>query len=424
MRKSVKLIRSKLQLEPVEFVAQDIMSAPTFSRIVLAYEKAIDEQYLIDGLERVLRYFPLLSGRLVNQAGRAKIFLHNQGVHFTTQIAPLSCESFSSRKHSKDYVRKLTSKRRPWQLFNRDKPLMEVQLTHFSDRGSILAVSIHQQVADRVSMSHVLEAWCNACRGQAFSVPDSQQYQLDAREASSFANGGSKLFKHLSRWQQTFVNRLCLMSVKEQMISIEKRSLSVLAANLMHQLADSEQWVSTQDILVAQLWRSVHAAQGGRRVPQMSYGVDLRAVEGAPSSVHFIDNIAAHRRIDAPLEEFNNESILQAAQRIRRSIETIDFDDPSKLVADSEEKQSHDALSDKSAEATASGRVTIDSGELLAAYPLDFGAGEPIWYDLARVKQPQSLLIHQSLDGRFFDIHLRLPKKVLKRFEFKLPAVS
>jgi hypothetical protein len=145
-------------LSPVDYIFTGPGSQPiTFA---FSYNKPLDPQLLEKSLNETLKYFPILSSKLVKTSNTDYEFhISNDGLTFDVLE---SDSAFEESGHIEKFIEPVDS--------IEGKPLTKITLTQ-TPGGSVLAVSVSHALVDGFSYFHFFSAWARICKDESIIKP-------------------------------------------------------------------------------------------------------------------------------------------------------------------------------------------------------------------------------------------------------------
>lgn len=169
-----------------------IMPVDSFC-IALVYSQPLDELRLIASLQKTLDQVPYFSGRLFGIGSMLPLAIpNNEGVLFTCNTSADSISAFGInhplKLHLPEIVHSISSLG-----FDHHTPLLQVQLTNFSD-GAILGISISHALCDGVSMIEFIGRWARHARHEPpWPAPDWNRRDVQQMAAGDGNNPSQQL---------------------------------------------------------------------------------------------------------------------------------------------------------------------------------------------------------------------------------------
>lgn len=401
--------------------------------IALVYDRPLDEQLLIDGLQQALDQNPYFSGRLFGIGSTLPLAIpNNEGALFTCNTFAGNIPSFDIDQPLKPHLCKFAhgpdSSR-----FDHHTPLLQVQVTNFAN-GCILSIAISHALCDGTSMLEFMQSWSGhilrkSPRPQAGSNRrDLQQMALgDGHMPSPLTPviAQTELPPMLTQPIETTVLRLpaslldCLYEkywAIDGQCSGDNPSRQHLSRRISSAEFLSSQTPSRQDLVAAFVYLLLHRSRDDQRSAlPLSIVCNIRKTLQLPTT--YLGNAVILRHMQLRTEQLQQADIPGVARLIRNLYSEItatalrlDLAFWQKRVAEGTDTQfmpvaTHLALN---------GGVLLDNMSRFAFYELDFGAGKPVWIDTPPPPLPARvmrgiLMLPAPPSHPGIDLHVSLP---------------
>lgn len=417
------LIRSGVAGGQIALAPLDWINSSDFPSQIFLYRDSLDPARLKTSLAEVLRAFPIFSGRSVVASDALPVVaLSDDGVRFTEQHSPLSiiearrrCEQTGE---AGDYAQKVA----PFKNASGDTPLLSITLTQFEGGGSALGITHFHGVCDGGGMFHFLSSWSKCLNGAPFTVPVfdrsvirrlQQGHQGEVPSAHDSFPGVS-----LVELMQMFVQvKAMAQRSTRQVVHFSADRLKNMKRDALRRGGSPQTWFSTQDLLVAHVWREVVLAQDQPVPLRLSCILDLRKRHGFEVPDEFIGNAHTMRSGEARDSQWQESELVALAQRVR---EVSDAADPVSVGQDvaylARQIPGAKKIHVSELALRPSQNLTINNLCTLPCYDIDLGAGNPVWY--VPPDYPGSRIVHvapsAARDGGF-DVHIKLDRAEMER---------
>ena len=165
-----KMLRAKKTSElSVKCSLIDHFSFPLPVYTVFFYPKHIDQQRIVDAIERTLDDFPLFAGRLRKTEGHLYIDCNNEGVELTSVYSEGRLSEFLS-KYPDLKATAFVNEINPYATLKERWPLLKIKLSYFSE-GLAIGYSWHHSVGDMSTFMQFLNAVSLAAKAEKIPHP-------------------------------------------------------------------------------------------------------------------------------------------------------------------------------------------------------------------------------------------------------------
>ncbi|MFF5668531.1 acyltransferase [Streptomyces hygroscopicus] len=402
----------------------DMLMGPIPTPRVFFYRESLDGEALRASLGRVLRDFPVLSGRMQKDPdGGLSVLCNDAGVRFVETYASGPMPDHGPLRTAKKGIERYLSMILPFWVVDRDTPLFTVKLTHMKGGGSVLGFMMNHAVADGTSYMRFLESWSREHRGLDHPAPHFDREAiagLAVPSADGARAGGAHLTVTGRGRKSAFVGRLLLASAGGVTTVTTRFSAAELAAMkdaATADLAGTQRWVSTNDALTAHLWKVLGTLRGRPDTVSERLGLiaDFRPfVSGAVPDAYW-GNAITNTRPGMTAAELRSRSLGEVAAAVRagyaentkeRIGEEVAFLDAERKAGRFQRVMTTMALD--SFDST----IALNNWSKLPFYDIDFGTGAPFWYDFPSNPIPWTVHIAPTppdQDGGR-DVYLALPR--------------
>ncbi|WP_313920659.1 acyltransferase [Tahibacter sp.] len=394
----------------------DWINACDYPAQIFLYENRLDARQLKRSLQQLLLDFPAFSGRCVVAAdGIPSIVLNDAGLRFTEQNSALTLTEFLHECRSSTEAGEYTDKIAAFKSAASDSPLLAIRLTHLASGGSVLGVTHFHGVCDGGGMFQFFAAWSKVAKGEIYRAPVFDRSLLQNLQQSFNGTSPSQhdSFPGISLLELmqlfTRVKNLAEHS-KRQVIHFSAADLAGIKRRALLHGKRPTRWFSSQDLLVAHLWREICLIPAECDSMRLSYILDLRKRHGFELPEEYIGNAHSIRSGFLTKSMLAQTDVVELAQRVR---EISDSADPISVGQDmaylTQRIPGSNKLHITESALYPTETLTVNNLSNLPCYDLDLGVGNPIWY--VPPEYPGCRIVHivpsAQRDGGF-DVHVKL----------------
>lgn len=392
--------------------------------IALVYATQFDEQWLIQGLQRVLEDCPYFSGRLFGLGSVLPLAIpNNEGVLFSTTTRDEAIPTFDSTQPLKPYMMKVAHIIHS-EHFDHHTPILQVYLTNFRN-GCILSISICRAFCDVVSMFDFMHSW-----------------------AAEVSHGGRRTSP---KWNRRDVQQLALGNgdhpcLDNPVVELEQPSwqtTSVLETRLFHLDAGflkqlyidhgmNDETISPQEITTAFIFIQIgRCRQPSEETTSLTFIRNARRALQLPAN--YLGNALSLRHFELSAAQLDAANTGSIAQHIRQASAAMTTDSLRRDIAFWQRKLAEGStyrFRSLAAHLALQGGILIDDMSSFDFYGLDFGTGKPVWVDTPLPVSPttmarSALMLPAPPSRGGIDVHVTLPPdEMVRLYESQLAMTS
>ena len=418
--------------EEVPLTGIDQMMGDSYVANVFVYQQTLDPKVLVQSLSKALSNFPIFSGRLITTEGTCQaIRCNNGGVTFTVHELSYTLDETNLQTLFAKQMTSLTHMNRPYASADKDVPLFAIKLNQLKGGGSILGISFAHCLADMPAFFTFMQAWSDASNGR--ELPQQNVSRQILNELAERHDG--KVATGLERYEVIGMLKGIGIALKQlqykftsahKVFHVTTEQLVAIKSEAQADQTDAEQWVSSQDALVARVWRSIIKYKPASASTKLMNVVNFRGrsdtnVKLAPD---YIGNAVSTRYTHLPNREFQQLSTYQIARLLRQQYGTVNAETIGQDLAYLNKRRNNlgkkillgfilDMLEDG---------FMVNNWSCFDFNAIDLGFGRPIWYNPPVWGLTNLLHIISAPDGvTGYHLHLQMPKKELKGFANDFP---
>lgn len=292
------------------------------------------------------------------------------------------------------------------QVANDGGPVFTVKLSLYNDDHWVLGVCNSHALCDGSGFWQFMQSWRDAFHGIALPVIQNDFMRYRAQPCDKpVAVPSHMTIPPVSLFKQQIDNASVY---RTQQLLLPQQKIEKLKSVINAEL--SPNWVSSQDVLMALVWKSLaavslkHCADGEQDFP-LANVINIRSHLGLKN---YTGNMAYSVSSHATLAHIAESSLAQLAYRLRQDIQQVSDENIHEHLHFMQvqlEAGRYNAggyftgFSSAIAEACVHGRgVMINNWSKFPAYAMDF-SGTPLWFDLATVIPMHFVMTMPSQDG-------------------------
>jgi len=280
--------------------------------VMFFYPKSIDDQILINSLEKILDDFPIFAGRLQkDQQGNLLINCQNQGVAFSIQEISYNMIEILNNSHLIKQQKIINYINNQKVIINQSS-LLTIQVNYCNDGSMILGISWHHSIGDMCSFMSLMKAWSKATNQQQYDLPlivKNRDKYLEQNLPKQNKSSPKVIYLTL----KNIVNLLFyfLINAKNKMLFQIYFSDDELKNMKQDFIVKTGQNLSTNDVLCAYILTIIAQLDQKKQFKNLSFAINYRSKINLPPNIigNFVDFLSL------PLSKDDN--YYQIAQNIR-----------------------------------------------------------------------------------------------------------
>ncbi len=415
--------------EIVPLTGFDQMAGHSYVRSAFVYRQTLDPALLADALSNTLKYFPVFAGRLISiEGGRHGIICNDAGVRWSVHDLLLTLPEVDLQFTVSERMGLLTHSSRSYAAIDKDVPLFAVKLNQLSGGGSILGLSFAHCLTDTAGFMTFMRAWSDAVAGVLTAHQNVCREPINklSDEYGGEASSGFERYDIIGTVKALYIvfkQFQYKFTCSHQAFHISDEQVTAIKNHVEGERVENGQWVSTQDSLVASLWKMIVESKPSKGSTCLMNVINFRNRFDANMALpaDYIGNAVLTRKTDLLNNgQFKEMSTYQVACLLREQYDTVNPENVGRDAAYL--KKVCDNLGKKILLAYVfdiiEGGFIVNNWSRFDFYSIDLGVGKPLWYNPPPAFGLTNILhIIPAPDGSDgYDLHLQLPDKELQRF--------
>jgi shikimate O-hydroxycinnamoyltransferase len=406
----------------------DILHGHVCVPLIFVYKNGFDTDLAQRGLVETLRHYPQVAGRLKTDA-QGHVFLdgNDAGLDYTVYRCDGPMPYGEHRPLGKE-IKRFYKAFMPWQVVNRDQPVLTIDIHCYDDGGIVMCVSMVHSVFDGFSFYGFLVNWSAACRGVGMKLPSFDREAMIKAGQGNIDTRGFKLVHQPPVLQGLrIMARLgwrALTGIHKEIFRIPAQAVQKwkdeAKATLPHHAS-----VNTGKLVTAYVLKALSPVMP-KGVPRSAgMALDMRYIRRLPLPRDYFGNGLCYANVQYTEQELAQESLSVLAEKCRPALDQVSAEHVTKLLAVAEQYRQKKAiwrLIFQPAIDTLAGGIVQNNLSLLPIYDVDLGNGTPTWYEtFAMTIRMMALVSTPSKDGGI-DLHVNASKAELKALRDQLRA--
>ncbi len=408
------LIQPGVTMAPQYLTGLDMLASHAATACIIVYPQGLDAAALKQSLATTLRAYPVLAGRLKRDAqGQVFMDVGDQGVPFIVKKHPGPLPPYGVARPMNQAIRQFFTRIYPWQVVDRPRPLMVIELHHFSDGGAVLSINPVHSACDGGALWVFLMDWVRAHHGGALTPP-----ALDRNAVIQF--GQENMHRPCEQptvlvtpWLQRAV--LYTRFAWQHLTQLDRVILRITPQQVQQwkdaakaQLPEGSS-VAAHDLAIAHCLRAWSAHVRTRAPRAITVITDLRFRRQLGFARKFIGNALGRDLVTLSAQEFADGSLPTLAQRCHIPLDRISQDELLGYLGYIEGHRQRQTVGQLLSEG---GKQLVDAGIIVnncahfPVYKMDFGQGPPSWHETERPPYRHLLLTPTPGTDGGFDVRL------------------
>jgi shikimate O-hydroxycinnamoyltransferase len=392
------------------------------------YPQGLDVARLEQGLRDTLRHYPVISGRIVQDAqGLPCLDGSDSGVQFRV----LRCKGptpMGEHSPALGSIRQLYTNVMPWQVVGRDVPTLQVSVHQFDDGGAILTARIIHSQFDGSSLFGFMMDWSRACLGQPIVGQTFDRDQLiRLGQAQVNTAGLATLFKpSLPRFigMMARLGWRALTGIRKEVYRIPASTIAQWQAQARAAQPDAAV-PNAARLASAFVMQALSPLWGGQADRSMGMVLDMRYVKGLGLPRDYFGNALCYPEARVSEATLRTGSVVDAARALSPVREQITAEHVTRelaLLEQARQRKEVPRLVLGAGARTLGPSLFQNNCSQLPVYEFDFGTGCPRWYETFPMTIRMLTLTPTPDKDGGVDLHLCATRAELRAVQQRLAA--
>lgn len=427
---SRKLVKCGVTSPPQYLTGPDLFNGHVPIPNALVYPGGLDPAQVEAALQKVLRKYPPVCGRMRKDGqGKQYIDSNDAGVIFRVCEVQGPMPKFGVSNPIGTQISSLTLPIYPWRVVDKDTPLFQANIYQFSCGGSLLCMNGVHSMWDGSGLWGFLMDWARAARGEEIAEPDLDRSALiEISKSHSYDPNNFRLV-----YEQSWSERLkvlpplayrSIFQIRKEVFHIPAQAINAWKAEAKAELP-ADAGVTAQELASAFCIQQLSRAMPSQAERCIGIVFDLRHKRRLRIARNYFGNALGYGEARYTAQELASSTLAPLARKCR----------PSTADGATETLFSHLALMEQFRQKDAvwrlflkTARDTLDAGLILnncsnfPMYEIDFGRGKPSWYEVTGVAFRMLMLVPAPEGDGSLDFHLSAPRKELAAFRVGFEA--
>ena len=408
---------------------------------VIFYKQTLEGNHLRDALQKLLREYPLLTGRLgKNAQGKSCIKMNDAGVPFEETTHPSTLEEW--QQPARDKVAQFGKRINPQLPLRSLQPVARVRLTHLKGGGSVLCTSFAHMLADGRGLCDFLRNWAAVVRGDTPVAPlwnraellinfhkkegekgeallPSQHGLLPSEYAMlplSFLGFDLLSWKNLARLYGNILVHLPFMTGLTLEMSAAQLAQIKEEANAGHETRLSlHEIISVWLLKLFNLKCDQKYVANSSKQSRLFMVADLRSRIPAFVGKNVFANVVGHVFATFSPAEIRTRSIRSLAADVREAMKCLKADRMPQQMSWLQQQLKHKNMPRVFASHNPfSPDLFISNCLSIPFYDIDFGSGQPYCFTMPTEMAPRIINIFPTATGEGCALHVNVTKKMAR----------
>ena len=424
-----KRLHAGVTAPPQYLSGLDIFHAHAGIPVVLVYKKGFDLDLAERALVQTLKHYPIMSGRYKkDQQGQVYVDSNDAGIDFRVSRCPGAMPYGPENPAGKDDIKKFFKMVLPWNVVDKDAPLLQVNVLQYEDGGVLMCCYAPHSLLDGSGYWGFMLNWSNACRGLEIKQPSfDRQVMIDAGQGEVEPDSHDLMVAPRAfDYVRTMLGLgwRAVTDLRSEVMRVPAQTVQQWKAQAKAEMPDSA-GVSTVELVTAYVMKAFS--------PCMPHGMER--------SVGLVLDLRYKRRLKLPRDYFGNalcyaearyseadlaqQSVPVLAERCRPNNAQVTTGSLLKMLALTEQYRQKKAvwkLIFKPTIETLRAGFILNNVIQLPIYDIDLGRGTPDWYDICPMTIRMLMVVNTPQKDGGVDLHVTARKAELKALRAQLAA--
>ncbi len=427
-----QIVKSELGAQaPVYLTGTDLSIGHRAVKRILVFAETQEIERLRSGLSKALDDYPVFAGRIrLDDNDLPYIDCCDAGVSLTIKEFDIALPDYGVSRSSKAYMQQYTCSMAA-DLVDTNEPLLSIQLNQFVGGGTIIGLTNAHSLADGMAFWNFVMCWAEYTKtgktGSSGKPLISRACLLDLAQGDGEQSSPLTDYVKLPQRQyRRFFAELFLTKQRCDRCSfrIPTATLKKMKADAQRAMQDKTQWVSTNDLIIALLWKSIVLTQSLRTHVALHTVHNLRYLKRVDVPENYVGNAVINAKTGANRDLLLEASLYDIALMVRHTRDSIRAEDIKQDLAYFYRhfaKPDSERWVDNAIMGILDADTRINNHSDFPMYEIDFGGGTPVWSELAGSFLPRHAVISPDPERLGVIIHLTLPKPHMQKFKLLTP---
>lgn len=406
----------------------DLFSGHIGIPVTLVYPQGMQVAHMREALVQTLRHYPLIAGRMKKDGeGHVYVDCNDAGIGFRVHEHD---EPLPAHGPDSDFGRQIKRYFKPfypWQLVDKDRPLLQVNVHRFQGGGVILCCYGPHSLFDGAAYWQFMSDWSRMALGLQVVTPSfDHQVVIEAGQGRALPAAPGLVRDPDMRARLGVMLRLGWQALKM------RKGVFRISAATMQQWKDeakralpADAGVSAVELAAAHCLKVTSPLTRSSRERRVGIVLDLRHRRRLRIPRDYFGNALCYGEARYTPQEVAQDSVAVLASKCRPSSEQVSNDTLFAHLALMERYRQRRAiwrLFWDSAAGTLDGGLILNNCARFPMYDINFGQGGPAWYDICGVAFRMLMVVPTPYQDGGVDLHFTATKAELKAVTLSLAA--
>ncbi|MFZ2298960.1 MAG: acyltransferase [Aquabacterium sp.] len=414
----------------------DLFSGHIGIPVTLVYPQGMQVAHMREALVQTLRHYPLIAGRMKKDGeGQVYVDCNDAGIEFRVHEHDEPLPAHGPDSDFGSQIKRYFKPFYPWQLVDKDMPLLQVNVHRFQGGGVILCCYGPHSLFDGAAYWQFMSDWSRMARGLQVVTPAfDHQVVIEAGQGKGVGDGlvdAPPAPQGLVRDPDMRARLGVMLRLGWQALKMRKGVFRIPAAT-MQQWKDeakralpADAGVSAVELAAAHCLKVTSPLTRSSRARRVGIVLDLRHRRRLRIPRDYFGNALCYGEACYTPQEIEQDSVAVLASKCRPSSEQVSNDTLFSylgLMEQYRQRRSVWRLFWDSAAGTLDGGLILNNCARFPMYDINFGQGGPAWYDICAVAFRMLMVVPTPEQDGGVDLHFTATKAELKAVAASLAA--
>lgn len=426
-----KRLHAGVSTAPQVLAGLDIFAGHVGIPVALVYRHGPTLAQLEASLQATLRQYPLVCGRLKKGPdGHTYIDPNDAGIAYRVHQCGGALPAYGHAQPMGDAIKRFFKPFMPWQVVDKDLPLLQVDVHVFEDGGMVLCCYGPHSVFDGSAYWQFMMDWSVTCRGlQPKPVTFERGLVIAAGQREVPPDLSGLLYDPTMRERIAAFARLGWRALwlKKGVFRIPAATIERWKDDARRELPAEAGGVSSVELVTAHCLKAISPLLPPQHERAVGIVLDLRHKRRLKIPRDHFGNALGYGEARYTPQALATQSLPLLAQQCRPAPEQVSTEALFNFLALMEtyrQKKAIWRLFWRSAGETLRAGLVLNNCIHFPIYDIDFGTGTPAWYDICAVTFRMLMVVQTPEKDGGVDLHFTAHPRELAALRASLQALA
>ncbi len=426
-----KHLHAGVACAPQPLAGVDLFAGHVGIPVVLVYPQGPDLERLEQALQATLKNYPIVCGRLKKAPdGHVFIDANDAGMAYRVHRCSGAVPAYGHQQPVGASIKRFFKTFMPWQVVDKDLPLLQVDVHVFDDGGMVLCCYGPHSVFDGSAYWQFMVDWSKACRGlevkpvsfdrglviaagQGDAPPDQTGLIYDPSMGERIA-----MFAQLG-WRALWL--------KKGVFRVNAATIERWKDDARRELPADAVGVSSVELVTAHCLKTISPLLPAQHERAVGIVLDLRHKRRLKIPRDHFGNALGYGEARYSTHDLANKGLSVLAQQCRPAPDQVSTEALFNFLGLMEayrQKKAVWKLFWRSAGETLRAGLILNNCIHFPMYDIDFGTGTPAWYDVCAVAFRMLMVVQTPAKDGGVDLHFTAHPRELAALKASLVGLS